>query len=72
MTSIIANSDKEREIEIINVHMAKVFSTDPLFCPFCGTILPLPVNSGSVRCKLCDYQQDAAGERTGESADPDS
>ena len=43
--------------------MSRWFSTDPLFCPYCGTILPLPVNSGSVNCKLCDYQQDASGEQ---------
>ncbi|XP_064395733.1 DNA-directed RNA polymerase I subunit RPA12-like [Halichondria panicea] len=40
--------------------MSRWFSTDPSFCPYCGTILPLPVDSGNVICKLCDYQQDAS------------
>jgi len=39
-----------------------VFSTDPSFCPHCGTILPLPGAGDIVICKLCDFQQDTSGE----------
>ncbi len=52
------------DIVILKCSMSRWFSTDPSFCPYCGTILPLPVDSGSVICKLCDYQQDASSERT--------
>ncbi|KAL5484717.1 hypothetical protein EMCRGX_G021257 [Ephydatia muelleri] len=37
-------------------HHAEVFHTDPLFCPFCGTILPLG-NVDFVECRLCWNQQ---------------
>ena len=39
-----------------------IFSTDPSFCPHCGTILPLPGEGAIVTCKLCEFRQDTTGE----------
>ena len=42
--------------------MSSIFSTDPSFCPHCGTILPLPGEGAIVTCKLCEFRQDTTGE----------
>ncbi|CAB4013252.1 DNA-directed RNA polymerase I subunit RPA12-like [Paramuricea clavata] len=37
---------------------AAIFSSDPLFCPNCGSIFPLPGLSDVVTCKVCKFQKD--------------
>jgi hypothetical protein len=38
-----------------------IFSSDPLFCPNCGSIFPLPGLSDVVTCKVCKFQKDTKG-----------
>ena len=46
--------------------MSKVttpFTSDPDFCPECGSILPLPgLSSAIVACMCCSYTVDVAGK----------
>ena len=46
--------------------MSKVktpFTSDPDFCPECGSILPLPGQSSAiVACMCCSYTVDVAGK----------
>lgn len=38
-----------------------VYSTGRMFCPICGTILPIPASSEVVTCQLCQFQQKTEG-----------
>lgn len=38
-----------------------IFSSDPLFCPNCGSIFPLPGLADVVTCKVCTFQKDTKG-----------
>ena len=39
----------------------KIFLSDPLFCPNCGSIFPLPGLADVVTCKVCKFQKDTKG-----------
>ncbi|XP_046850565.1 DNA-directed RNA polymerase I subunit RPA12-like [Xenia sp. Carnegie-2017] len=36
----------------------EIFFSDPLFCPDCGSIFPLPGLADVVTCKACKHQKD--------------
>ena len=38
-----------------------VYGTGRMFCPLCGTILPIPTSSEVVTCQLCQFQQKTEG-----------
>ena len=38
-----------------------IFTSDPEFCPDCGTILPIPGLEDYVVCKKCGYNVEVSG-----------
>jgi hypothetical protein len=36
-----------------------LFEVDPSFCPYCGSILPLPDTTETIVCRLCRYIQES-------------
>lgn len=43
----------------------EIFFSDPLFCPDCGSIFPLPGLADVVTCKACKHQKDTKGVPSG-------
>ena len=52
-------------MDIMAVDTSKVssFSTDLLFCPVCGSVLPLPEqNKDHIPCSRCPFVRDMKGK----------